>query len=110
MFFRKGLREPSLIQKLAMKNPRMSKEMFYITNRYTMVEEVTLDNREQNKELGHTDQPSSPKGHNKNRKADRSVNTVEWLRCHKDYRPKSGKFEGFLNHICIFHPQGKQKT
>jgi hypothetical protein len=93
-----------------MKNPRMSKEMFYITNRYTMVEEVTLDNREQNKELGHTDQPSSPKGHNKNRKADCSVNTVEWLRCHKDYRPKSGKFEGFLNHICIFHPQGKHKT
>jgi hypothetical protein len=28
MFFKKGLREPSLIQKLAMKNPRMSEEMF----------------------------------------------------------------------------------
>jgi hypothetical protein len=24
--------------------------------------------------------------------------------------PRSGEFEGFLYHICIFHPQGKHKT
>jgi hypothetical protein len=46
MFFKKGLKEPSLIQKLAMKNPRMSEEMFYVTNRYALAEEVTLDSRE----------------------------------------------------------------
>jgi hypothetical protein len=41
MFFKKGLREPFLIQKLAMKNPKMLEEMFYITNRYTLAEEAT---------------------------------------------------------------------
>jgi hypothetical protein len=41
MFFKKGLKEPSLIHKLAMKNPRMSEEMFYITNRYALAEEAT---------------------------------------------------------------------
>jgi hypothetical protein len=46
MFFKKGLKEPSLIQKLAMKNPRTSEEMFYVTNRYALAEEVTLDSRE----------------------------------------------------------------
>jgi hypothetical protein len=24
--------------------------------------------------------------------------------------PRSSEFEGFLYHICIFHPQGKHKT
>jgi hypothetical protein len=79
MFFKNELREPSLIRKLGMKIPRMLEEMFYITNRYTLAEEVTLDNREQ-KEAGPTDQPSSSKGHNKKRKLDHSINTVE--RCH----------------------------
>jgi hypothetical protein len=32
MFFKKGLRDPSLIQKLAVKNPRTSEEMLAITN------------------------------------------------------------------------------
>jgi hypothetical protein len=79
MFFMKGLRDSSLIRKLAMKNPKMSKEMLAITNKYAMAEEAALDNKEQKKEKesGHVDQPSSPKGHNKKRKADRSMNNVE---------------------------------
>jgi hypothetical protein len=59
MFFKKGLMEPSLIRELAMKNPTMSEEMFYITNRYAVAKEATLDSREQKKESGHMDQPSS---------------------------------------------------
>jgi hypothetical protein len=55
MFFKKGLREPFLIRKLPMRNPKMLEEMFYITNRYTLAEEVTLDTREQKKESGNTD-------------------------------------------------------
>jgi hypothetical protein len=55
MFFNKGLREPSLIWKLAMKNPRTLDEMFYIANRYALVKEATLDNKEQKKQSGHTD-------------------------------------------------------
>jgi hypothetical protein len=81
MFFKKGLREPSLIRKLPMKNPRTSEEMFYITNRYAQAEEATLNNREQ-KESGHTDQPSSSKGHDKKRKLGCSVNAVERPLCH----------------------------
>jgi hypothetical protein len=77
MFFMKRLRDSSLIHKLAMKNPKMSKEMLAITNKYAMAEEAALDNKEQKKESGHVDQPSSPKGHNKKRKADRSMNNVE---------------------------------
>jgi hypothetical protein len=46
MFFKKGLRDPSLIRKLTMKNPRMSEAMFTITNKYTQAKEVTLDTRE----------------------------------------------------------------
>jgi hypothetical protein len=112
MFFKKGLRDPSLIRKLAMKNPRTSEAMFAIVNKYALVDEVTPDTREQNKEKesGHTDQPSSSKGHDKKRKAVRSINAVEQLLRNKEYRPRSSEFEGFLDHICIFHPQGKHKT
>jgi hypothetical protein len=49
MLFKKGLRDSSLICKLAMKNPRTSKEMLAITNKYALAEEVTLDTREQKK-------------------------------------------------------------
>jgi hypothetical protein len=57
MFFKKGLRDPSLIRKLAMKNPWTSEAMFAITNKYAMAEEATLNTREQNKlkESGHMD-------------------------------------------------------
>jgi hypothetical protein len=77
MFFKKGLRDSSFICKHAMKNPRTSEEMLAITNRYVLAEEATLDTREQ-EESGHSDRPSSSKGHYKKRKADRSMNNVEW--------------------------------
>jgi hypothetical protein len=55
--------------------------MFAIANKYALAEEATPDTREQKKEKesGHTDQPSSSKGHNKKRKVDHSINAVEWL-------------------------------
>jgi hypothetical protein len=46
MFFKKGLRDPSLIRKLIMKNPRTSEAMFTIANKYALAEEATLDTRE----------------------------------------------------------------
>jgi hypothetical protein len=57
MFFKKGLRDPALIQKLTMKNPTTSEAMFTIANRCALAEEVILDTREQKKEkdLGHAD-------------------------------------------------------
>jgi hypothetical protein len=64
MFFKKGLRDTSLIRKLTMKNLRTSEQMLAIANKYTLAEEATLDTREQ-KELGHMDQPSSSKGNDK---------------------------------------------
>jgi hypothetical protein len=93
-----------------MKNPSTSEAMFSIANRYALAEEATLDIREQKKELGHPDQPSSSKGHDKKRKPDHSINAVERPRRHKEYRPRLGEFEDFLDRICIFHPQGKHKT
>jgi hypothetical protein len=112
LFFKKGLRDPSLIHKLTMKNPRTPKAMFTNTNKYSLAEEATLNTREQKKEkdLDHVDQPSSSKGRDKNMKVNRSVNAVERSWHHKEYRPRPGEFEGFLDRICIFHPQGKQKT
>jgi hypothetical protein len=56
------------------------------------------------------DQRSSSKDHNKKSKAHCSVNNIEWPRCNKEYRPRPGEFEGFLDRICIFHHQGKHKT
>jgi hypothetical protein len=76
MFFKKGLRDSSLIRKLAMKNLRTSEEMFTITSKYALAEEATLDTKEQ-KEPGHMDQASSSKGHDKKRKVDCSINAVE---------------------------------
>jgi hypothetical protein len=105
MFFKKGLRDTSWIHKLAMKNPRISEDIFTIANKYALAEKATLDTKEQKKEKdsGHTDQPTSSKGHDK-RKVDCSINVVEWPWCDKEYMPKLGEFEGFLNRICIFHP------
>jgi hypothetical protein len=112
MFFKKGLRDPSLICKLTMKNPRTSEAMFVIANKYALAEEATLNTKEQMKEKdsGHVDQPSSSKGHDNKRKVDHSINTVERLQRNKEYRPRLGEFEGFLDHNYIFHPQGKHKT
>jgi hypothetical protein len=93
-----------------MKNPRMLEQMFSITNRYALAEEVTFDTREQKKELGNPNHPSSSKGHHKKRKPDHFVNAVEWPRHHKEYWPRPGEFEGFLDQICILHSQGKHKT
>jgi hypothetical protein len=53
MFFKKSLRDSSLIRELAMKNPRTSQEMLAI-NKYTVADEATLDTREYEKESGHT--------------------------------------------------------
>jgi hypothetical protein len=80
MFFKKGRRDPALICKHTMKNPRTSEAMLAIANRYALAEEVTLNTREQKKEKysGHVNQPSSSKGHNRKEKPDRSINTVEW--------------------------------
>jgi hypothetical protein len=43
MFSKKGLRDPSLICKLSMKNHRMSEAMLTIANKYALAEEATLD-------------------------------------------------------------------
>jgi hypothetical protein len=43
MFLKKGLRDLSLICKLSMKNPRTSRDMFAIANKYALVEEATLN-------------------------------------------------------------------
>jgi hypothetical protein len=79
MFFKKGLRDPYLIRKLTMKTPRTSEAMFTIANKYALAKEATLDTREQKKEKesSHTDQSSLSKGHDKKRKADHSIKTVE---------------------------------
>jgi hypothetical protein len=50
MFFKKGLRDSSLIHNLAMKIPRTSEEMLVIANKYALVEEATLDNRDDKKD------------------------------------------------------------
>jgi hypothetical protein len=67
MFFKKGLRDPSLTRNLTKKNPRTSEAMFTIANKYALAEEATLDTREQKKEKdsSHANQPSSSKSHNK---------------------------------------------
>jgi hypothetical protein len=83
--------------------------MFSIANRNALAEEATLDRREK-KESSHPDQPSSSMGHDQKGKPDCSVNMVERPQCHKEYQPRPDEFEGFLDRICIFHPQAKHKT
>jgi hypothetical protein len=50
VFFKKGLRDLSLIRKLIMKNLSMSEVMFSIANKYALAKEATLNMREQKKE------------------------------------------------------------
>jgi hypothetical protein len=78
MFFKKGHEDSSLIRKLTMKNPMTYEEMLAIANKYALVEEVTLDTRDQkkDKELGHSDQPNTSKNNDKKRKVDRSVANI----------------------------------
>jgi hypothetical protein len=60
--------------------------------------------------LGRSDQTNTSKSSDKKRKSDNSITNVEWLRRYKEYRPRLEEFEGFLDMICIFQPQGKHKT
>jgi hypothetical protein len=106
IFFKKGLRDSSLIRKLTMKNPRTSEKMLAIANKHALIEEATFDTRDQkkDKELGHLDQSTTSKSHDRRRKADRSVANVDWPCCNKKYWPMPGEFECFPDWICIFHP------
>jgi hypothetical protein len=112
MFFKKGLRDLSLIHKLAMKYPKMFEEMLAIANKCALAEEATIDTKDQkkDKEHGHLGQPNTLKSNDTKRKSDHSMANVEWP-CHNmEYQPWSGEFEGFLDRICIFHPQRKHRT
>jgi hypothetical protein len=53
--------------------------MLEITNKYNLAEEVTLETRDQkkDKELGHSDQPSTSKNNDKKRKLHNSIANVE---------------------------------
>jgi hypothetical protein len=57
MFFKKGLKDSTLIRKLAMKNLKTSEEMFTIANMYAPTEEATFETTEtkKDKKLSHSD-------------------------------------------------------
>jgi hypothetical protein len=86
--------------------------MLTITNKYALAEEATIDTRDQkkDKEPRHSDQPSTSMNNDKKRKSDLCMANVERPHCNKEYQPQLGEFEGLLDRICIFHPQGKHKT
>jgi hypothetical protein len=107
-FFKKGLRDLSLVHMLTMKDPSSFEEMLAIANKYAVAEEVTLDNRDtqKDKEPGQSDRPSTSKNNDKKRKLDHSVAGVHQLCYNKiEYWPWPEEFEGFLDRICIFHPK-----
>jgi hypothetical protein len=101
MFFKKWLRDPSLIRKLAMKNPGLE-EMFAIANKYALAEETTLDDKKtkKDKKPSQSDRPDTSQCNDKKRKHDRSVANMEWPRHNRtEYQPRSGEFEGFIDGI-----------
>jgi hypothetical protein len=100
------VRDSSLIRNFTMKDPSTSEEMLSIANKYALAEEATLDTREKkkDKEPGPSDQPISSRSCDNKRKMDHSVNNTERLCHNKEYRPRPGEFEGFLDRIYIFHP------
>jgi hypothetical protein len=64
MFFKKGVKDSSLIRKLAMKNPRTSEEKLTIANKYSLAKEAILDNRDTKKKdkvLSQLDQTDTSK-------------------------------------------------
>jgi hypothetical protein len=91
MFFIKGLKDSTLICKLAMKNPRTSEEMFSIANKYAMAKEATLKTREskKDKKSSHSDLPGTCKSNDKKGEADHLVANVE--------RPRHSRTEYLLN-------------
>jgi hypothetical protein len=107
MFSKKGHKDSALIRKVAMKNPRTSEEMLAIANKYTLVEEATLDTKEakKDKRSSHLDQPGTSKSNDKKRMHDCSIGNVEWPRRNRaEYWPWLGEYESFLDGIYIFHP------
>jgi hypothetical protein len=72
MFFKKGLRDSSLICMLTKKNPRTSEEILEIANKHALAEEATLDTRDQkeDKEQGHSTQPNTLKNNDMKRTSD----------------------------------------
>jgi hypothetical protein len=107
MFFKKGLRDSSLICMLTKKNPRTSEEILEIANKYALAEEATLDTRDQkeDKEQGHSTQPNTLKNNDTKRTSDWSVANIERPHRNKEYRPQTRAFEGFVDQICILHPK-----
>jgi hypothetical protein len=85
MFFKKGLKDSTLIHMLAIKNLSTLEEILAITNKYAMAEEATLDTKEamKDKKLSHPDWPGTSKNNGKKRKHDRSVTNVECPRCNR---------------------------
>jgi hypothetical protein len=113
MFFKKGLKDSTLICNLAMKNSKTSEDMPTIANTYAPVEEETFETRERKKDKkpSHSDQPGTSTSNDKKRKPDCSVANVEWSRHNRtEYRPQLDECKGFLDGICIFQHQGKHKT
>jgi hypothetical protein len=51
-----------------------------------------------------------PLGHDKKTKVDHFIIAMERPQHHKEYQPRLGEFNSFLDRIYIFHPQGKHKT
>jgi hypothetical protein len=97
MFFKKGLRDPSLIHHQQV-HPRRRR---------------TLENKEakKDKKLSQSDWHDTFKCNDKKRKHDRSVANVERPWCNNTmYQLELDEFEGFLDGIYIFHYQGKHKT
>jgi hypothetical protein len=112
MFFKKGLRDSSLIRTLTMKKPRLLEEILSIANKCALDEDATLDKKEakKDKKSSQSDQPDMSKGNDK-RKHDYSVTNMVQPQCNRTkYWPQPREFEGFFDVICIFHPQGKHKT
>jgi hypothetical protein len=97
MFFKKGLKDSSLICKLTMKTPRTFEEMLPIANKYALAEEATIDNRDskKDKESGPSDRPNTSKSNNKKRKLGRSMANVE-RPCRNEikYRPDRESLKG----------------
>jgi hypothetical protein len=99
-----------LIHKLGMKNTRTSEEMLAIANKYTLAEEVSLDNRypKKDKKSSQSDRPDTSTNNDKKRKHELSVANVEQPHHNRTkYQPQPSEFEGFLDRICIFSSPGK---
>src|SRR6266498_5876265 len=106
--FRKGVKDPDLLKKLARRQPKMVKDLFDIVDRYASQEEaVAAENNDRPRQNQRKDNAESCKPKGQKRKGDDLVAAAE--RSRPSWPPHTDDFTKVMESTCPFHPKGNTR-